>query len=254
MSDGNRVKSETKPEAETLTAEQKLAVFEFLRSELSSWLKLFGFASLAAVFIAVVGGGYWTLFVLPGRAVESAKDQLQSELAAVSGELTQTLTNQLQESGATRERLENLNQYIQGAEKRILSLSQADEDTLNQAASLATLVQENPELAEISDYLVSGRVVPSDSLAVRVVNSSDSTFEPQHPPTQRSISRDICSLSHVQFYSGRTTTCRLQREGPRNWTLSANRTKEGTVVCEALCFDLRLDRPARPTQRLETDG
>ena len=117
-----------------LTAEQKLAIQEYLVSALSRWLKLFGFASIGAVLVALVVSLAYVFFVLPGEAVEIAKDKINQDMDVVAGDLTRKLTDRLEAAGESKERLAALQRDTEKAMLRFeeikKALSEVNESTL----------------------------------------------------------------------------------------------------------------------------
>ena len=137
----------------TLTAEQKLAVQEYVISSLSKWLKLFGFASLGALALAFASTFYYTFFVLPGQAVESAKNQLQEEIAAVAGELTQKLTDHLESAGESKERIAALQRQTDNALEQYKTIQTAllevNESTLTESAKFVAQLKDAEQLSDL---------------------------------------------------------------------------------------------------------
>ena len=130
----------------SLTADQKLAVQEYLVFVLNKWLRLFGFASIGAVLVAVAISLIYVFFILPGQAVKTAQDQIQQDIDVVAADLTRRLSDQLEAAGESKERLAALQRDTEKARLQFVeirdALSEVNETTL--AASSKFIAEKMP--------------------------------------------------------------------------------------------------------------
>lgn len=138
----------------SLTAEQKLAIQEYLLLALNKWLRLFGFASIGGVLIAIAIGLIYVFFILPGQAVETAKLRILQDIDILVADLSRTLTDRLEETGENKERLAALQRDTEKAKLRVEeiqeALSDVNESTL---AASSNFIAELKDAEQLSDLI-----------------------------------------------------------------------------------------------------
>lgn len=137
----------------TLSAAEKLAVQEYLRDNFTTWLKLFGFASIGSVVAALAVSVFYIFFLLPGKAVELATANLAANIGEVSKDLNTALAKQLADSGANAHRLELLEQNLTSQEVRLEKLAGATTDDIETAVNLLDAVRGDRELKTLAQMV-----------------------------------------------------------------------------------------------------
>ena len=137
----------------SLTADQKLAIQEYLVRALGRWLKFFGFASIGSVLVALVVSMTYVFLILPGEAVDIAKVKIQQDIDAVAGDLTQKLADRLQAVGESKARLTALQRDMEkttlGVRKIQNALSKVDESTLAASSKFVAHLKDAEQLDDL---------------------------------------------------------------------------------------------------------